>query len=481
MAQALRKIAADEFARRLHETTKQSDKRFALFLGAGCSVSSGVPDAASLVRDHWLPRLRDFRSPHRKDLDAWAKEVFPNYDPQSAAASYGDIMNELFLQAEERQREIESLCDGRFPGFGYACLSALAALEGGRFNVVVTTNFDDLVADALYLFTQARPLVIQHESLASFIRPTRTRPLVVKLHGDHRLSPQNTREETQSLKDEIEKQVRTLLHDRGLIFMGYGGNDVGIRTMLEALPAEALPLGIFWVSRSEPQGAIRPWLESRNAVWVQSADFDELMLLVRNAFDLSPPDRRRFDEVFEKYKATYETLSSRIVSRPETTPEDPALKEAVKRTDESFTDWWAVQLAASRLEKSAPDQAESVYANGLEQFPNSAPLLGNYAVFLQSIRKDHDKAEEYYQRAVQADPNHANHLGNYAVFLQTTRKDYDKAEEYYQRALQADPNDANHLGNYASFLKNIRKDSEKAKEYKRRASEAESRRADDFS
>src|SRR5439155_27101627 len=120
MAQALRKIAADEFARRLHETTKQSDKRFALFLGAGCSVSSGVPDAASLVRDHWLPRLRDFRSPHRKDLDAWAKEAFPNYERNNAAASYGDIMNELFLQAEERQREIESQCDGRLRVFGYA-------------------------------------------------------------------------------------------------------------------------------------------------------------------------------------------------------------------------------------------------------------------------------------------------------------------------------------------------------------------------
>ena len=94
------------------------------------------------------------------------------------------------------KREIERLCDGRFPAFGYAVLASLMAMDGGRFNIVLTTNFDDLVADALYLFTAARPLVIHHESLANFIRPTRTRPLVVKLHGDHRLSPQNTFEET---------------------------------------------------------------------------------------------------------------------------------------------------------------------------------------------------------------------------------------------------------------------------------------------
>lgn len=214
MPKPLRKISIEEFARRLKVTTSAPDKRFAFFLGAGCSVSSGVPDAASLVRDHWLPRLRDLRAPSRKDLDAWASEVLDNYDSENPSASYGHVIDQLFFQSEERQREIESLCDGRFPAFGYAVLSGMVTLEAGKFNVVLTTNFDDLIADALYLFTTARPLVIHHESLASYIRPTRTRPFIVKLHGDHRLSPQNTARETANLKNEIEASVRTLLHDR---------------------------------------------------------------------------------------------------------------------------------------------------------------------------------------------------------------------------------------------------------------------------
>ena len=277
MAKLLRKISADEFTRRIKATSEQADKRFAFFLGAGSSVSSGIPAAGSLVKDDWLPRLRDLRAPHRKDLDAWAKDELPGYDPQNAAAFYGQVMEKLFLYPEERQREVERLCDCRFPGFGYAVSASLTSLEGGRFNVVLTTNFDDLMADALYLFTQARPLVIHHESLASYIRPTRTRPLVVKLHGDHRLSPQNTTRETEALKEEIENQVRTLLHDRGLIFIGYGGNDQGIAKMLGALPAEAIPLGVFWVSGKEPQGIILSWLESSEAIWVEKGDFDELI------------------------------------------------------------------------------------------------------------------------------------------------------------------------------------------------------------
>ena len=215
---SLRKITAEEFARRLKAITSEIDKRFAIFLGAGCSVTSGIPAAGQLVHDNWLPRLHNICAPSRKDLDSWAKEEFPDYDQLHPSTSYGAVMERLFLSPEERQREIENLCDGKFPAFGYAVLSNLVSPEGGHFNVILTTNFDDLMADALYLFSSARPLVIHHESLAGYIRPTRTRPLVVKLHGDHRLSPHNTFEETKELQKDIDKQVRLLLRNPWILF-----------------------------------------------------------------------------------------------------------------------------------------------------------------------------------------------------------------------------------------------------------------------
>ncbi len=383
MSRPLRRIGAAEFARRLRGIADEPDKRFAFFIGAGGSVSSKIPAAGSLVRDHWVPRLRDLRAPHRQDLPEWAREALAGsnghvYDPDNPAASYGAVIQELFLHQEERQREIERLCEGCFPAFGYAVLAGLMAMDGGRFNIVLTTNFDDLVADALYLFTAARPLVIHHESLANFIRPTRTRPLVVKLHGDHRLSPQNTSEETARLKEEIEKQIRTLLHDRGLVFLGYGGNDQGIKEMLEGLPPEALPLGVYWLSRREPECVLRDWLESRDAVWVETGDFDQAMHLIRDTFGLPHPERIRFDNVFENYSESYQKLS--------------------------------------------------------------APFLAN-------IRKDYDRPEEHYRRALEADPKHArhigtdpkhaNHLGNYAGFL-LSRGRHENGLAVLDRALAAE-------------------------------------------
>ncbi|HEX2187245.1 MAG TPA: hypothetical protein VHG51_00030, partial [Longimicrobiaceae bacterium] len=119
---SLRRISADEFARRLKATSREPDKRFAFFLGAGCSVSSGIPAAGALVRDHWLPRLKALAAPHHVG-DGWVREEFPGYDAGMPASCYGPVMERLFFLPEERQREIERLCDGKFPGFGYATLA----------------------------------------------------------------------------------------------------------------------------------------------------------------------------------------------------------------------------------------------------------------------------------------------------------------------------------------------------------------------
>jgi Tfp pilus assembly protein PilF len=474
----LREMGVDEFVRRLRRDDG-ADKRFAIFLGAGCSVTSGIPAASRLVTEYWLPRLRELRAPDRKDLMDWAAAEIPDFDPTNPAASYGELIDRLFVTAEDRQREIESLCDGRSPSFGYAVLAQLVAMPAGRFNVVVTTNFDDLMADALYVYTEARPLVIHHEALAAYIRPTRTRPLVVKLHGDHRLSPRNTALETEELEREIGRHTAMVLHDRGLIFMGYGGFDRGIHKLLSGLPRAALPYGVYWVHPQPPTGPIRDWLAVRAGIWVRSGWFDEVMLLIRNAFDLPHPDQKRFSRIFDDYQKKWQELSAAIDAKPETDQDARTLKAAVATTERSFPDYWKAASEALRLEKTSPDEAEQVYRRGIEQFPGGAPLLGNYALFLNAIRKDHDAAEAMYRRAIEADPRNAANLGNYAIFLKAVREDGDAAEAMYKRAIDADPKNANNLGNYALFL-NVRGDGDTAEAMYKRAIDADPKNANNL-
>ncbi len=464
-------MSAHELVRRLKGQTGEQDRHYAFWLGAGCSVSSGIPAAGSLVREKWLPSLHLIKGEDGDSVEEWACREFADYDSSRPAMLYGPLMDALFPLKDDKQRETERLCDGRVPGFGYAVVAALMSRADGIFSAALTTNFDDLIADSMYVFGAQRPLVIQHGALAGFVRAGRVqRPLVVKVHGDHRLSPVHTANETSELEQGIRHGVQGLLRDRGVIFVGYSGNDRGVIEALEELPPDALPQGVWWVSRSEPNSAIREWLEDRDATWVEAGSFDELMLLFHKEFEISHPTARKFEQMIEGYQRTYEELDARVEELPESAPDSGALKEASKRARETADDWWKVELEAAQYRESDPARAERIYDEGVKRLEDSR-LLNNYAIFLTNIRKDHDGAEELYKRAIEADPENAIALGACAIFLKNIRKDHDGAEALYKRAIEADPENAINLGNYAIFLTEIRKDHDGAEELYKRAIE----------
>lgn len=337
-----------------------------------------------------------------------------------------------------------------------------------------------MVADALYLYTNCRPLVINHDSLAPFICPTRTRPLLVKLHGDHRLTPRNTDLETDCLEKGIKQRVSMALHDRGLIFMGYGGADRGVLEMLDSLPSEAIPYGVYWVSRREPQDKIREWLLNRNGVWVKSGDFDETMLLICNEFKLPHPNEQRFKRIFDDYQKKFRELSEKIDQKPEKEPNIEVLKKAVANAEDAFPGYWKIINKAQKFEKKDPELAELIYEQGIKDFPDAAILLGCYADFLSDQKKDYDKAEAMYERAIAAEPNNANSLGSYANFLSDQKKDYDKAEAMYEQAIAVKPNHVRNLGLYSVFLSDQKNDYEKAEEMYECAIAADPNHADNL-
>lgn len=458
----MRILGGGEFTRRLRDAAGETDTGYAFFIGAGCSRSSGIPTAGELVVDSWLPRLKRLVAPDIEG-DGWLLNDFPGWDPENPAASYGDVIARLFLTPDHRQREMEVLCDGKFPAYGYAVLAALMADNGGCFNVALTTNFDDLLADALYLFTSARPLVIHHEALASFIRPTRSRPLIVKLHGDNRLAPLNTDVETETLNQHLRQHVPGLLHDRGLVIIGYGGNDEGIAELLKDLPPEALPHGIYWVSQREPGDPLREWLEERNAAWVQERDFDETMLQLQDTFGIGHPSEERIRTVFTRYRETYERLSAKIVARPAGDEDADELKAAVQRADEAARgSWWRVVLEAERQRLADPDAADQIFEAGLKQFPNSAILMEAYARFLAETRGDVERALEVYEQAIATAPESTQLLGSFAMFLANKVWDLDRAERIFEDAVARDPAEVSNLTNYAAFFVENRDDPERA-------------------
>jgi Tfp pilus assembly protein PilF len=201
------------------------------------------------------------------------------------------------------------------------------------------------------------------------------------------------------------------------------------------------------------------------------------MLLIRNEFDLPNPSKERFDRIFQGYYQRFEELNKSIQDKPSGEAGVQALKEAINDAAARLPDFWRVISEAYQLQRTDPDRATEKYRQGVDQFPNAAPLLGNYANFLCDVRKDYDAAEAMYKRVLEADPKHAINLGNYANFLGVVRKDSEAAEAMYKRALEADPKLAHNLGNYAIFLSDVRKDYGAAEAMYKRALEADPKHA----
>lgn len=391
------------------------------------------------MTERWLPRLREIRGIDGENYDEWASSEFSDYDPAKPELIYGAVMEELFIQPEARQREVEELCDGRLPSFGYAVLAALLGRRDGLFNVALTTNFDDLIADAMYVFTEARPLVIHDELLAGFIRPTRLRPLVVKVHGDHRLSPRNTETETKDLKRGISEGIGNLLHDRGVIFVGYGGNDTGIAELLASLPAKALPLGVWWASSSEPDGVLRDWLEERGAIWVQSPGFDELMLLFKSEFEVPNPTSTKFDQIFDSYLSTYRDLEKQVIQIPDSDPQASSLKDAAARSEASTEGWARAYLQAARAEDDDPGQAEEILKEAMAEFPDVVQLPNSLSR-LALEQTHYEDALHWSQRAMAINPDARRARLVRAQALSVSGRT-GEAFELYRGLIEADPND----------------------------------------
>jgi Tfp pilus assembly protein PilF len=473
---ALRRMDPSEFAGHIKSrVTEDSRYRYAFFLGAGCSISSGIPAAAALVRE-WMRELKKQETASAGRLAEWAAEKFAGYSDGNAARYYPRVIEELFSTDQQRQSEIERRTKAAVPGFGYSVLALLMSHKalGTHYNVALTTNFDDLLSDAVYLYADRKALVISHDSLIGFARSTLANPLILKLHGDARLAPRNTDLQTKALDAAVSKVLAGLLKEMGLVFIGYGGNDVGILRMLERLPADALPWGVYWVASELPSSTgMLSWLIKRKAVWVTHRDFDQLMLLLRSEFDLAHPDKARFDRLWQSYDESFKALTDEV-SR-EAIGRD--LARAAEKAATDLDPWRVVENRAAKFERKEPSKAAEIYEQGLKRFPQSSELMENYAVLLSDELKEYEHAEKLYLAAIDADPKEPVYLGNYALFLWESREDYEQADTYFRKSITSSPNDATYLGNYANFLSDVLRDLKGAEQLYLRAIAADPRHA----
>jgi len=470
----------NEFKRR-HQ--QMQERPFCWVLGAGASVQSGIP-AGNALANQWLIELHELEDFANLPIAQWATPEnlgIRDFEYARVANFYSWIYQRRFRDYKEQGYAfLEDTMVHAEPSFGYSVLAQIMSTT--PHSVAITTNFDNLIADALSIYTRTFPLVCGHESLAGFIRPHlrrhRKRPLIAKIHRDLFFEPKNMPDEVSSLPKEWAQALANIFDVCTPIVIGYGGNDGSLMDFLTTLaPIEG---GILWCYRegSEIDPKIDQVVEHHHGRLVPIAGFDELMLQLQERLQLAffLPQLQRIQEMRTvNYQRQFEVLTAALRKPAESPAAEEARKPARKAAEaavERLTkekDWWAWQLKANA--EPDPDKCEAIFRAALEDFPRSAELTGNFANFMSNVRKDYDEAERLYGKALELDPNQAVHTGNFAVFMENVRKDYDEAERLYREAFRLDPDYAVNTGNFAVFLAGKRKNYDEAERFFRKSLE----------
>jgi len=443
----------------------KSESRFCFILGAGASVSSDIESGASLAKK-WIKTIEEDITD--VEFKEWISEA--GIKQESPELHYPEIYQKRFQHNRKSGHEaLMCAMSDKEPSVGYPFFAQL--LVSTTHNIVITTNFDSLLESSIYRYTDSQPLVIGHENLAHFLNSSTKRPIIAKIHRDLLLDPKNDTEGTSSLPSEWQKPLKQILETTHIIVVGYGGNDGSLMDFLATLDNRN---GIYWCKR-ESSAEVLPEkvtdvLKQDSDRIVNIPDFDGLMIELAAIFGCATLlDKKEINKshIIEKARERAEKFQKQIDDYADANKASSSPQSTIQNL---VSDWYDYQKQVHATEDN--NEKDSIYQQGIKDTSHPS-LMGNYAIFLESVKKDYDAAEKHYLKALEIEPDHANVNGNYATLLCGIKKDYDAAEKYYLKALEIEPDHANHNGNYASFLCDIKKDYDTAEKHYLKALEIE--------
>lgn len=475
-----RLISVNQLIKTLKEGRINSE-RFCFIIGSGASVSSGIPTGITLEYQ-WMKELeetsgmeeiREVAKNLRNYLEHDFSDIEKDWEKTKETGAplpseyYFDIYKLRFYPNHRNgYHYLEKIMANKNPGFGYHPL-ALMLTDGTGSNLVITTNFDSLVEDALFLYTDHKPLVINHELLAEYAGDSNIkRPIIAKVHRGIFFDPLNQPEETNELKGKWHDVLASVFQNYTPVVIGYGGGDNSLMNLLEDRNIK-MKNGIYWCYFEKyglPNDKIQTLIKEKNGYLVRTAGFDATMLAIGNALF---PEKIGVHEAEEYLNnrtsiqiANYEQEYKRLTEL-ENEHNEVCVKNQTNQSENDFR--IEIQKMKERAEVSEKERQEQnrmtawdywrqgnrycdmrQYEKAVENYSSAIDMQSNIAQFYNSRGIAYCNLEKYekaiidYDKAIELNPRGAKIYVNRGFAFYKLGK-YNNAIDEFNRAIELNP------------------------------------------
>jgi hypothetical protein len=287
---------------------------YGLLLGSGLSRAADIPTGWEITLD--LIR-RVARAKGISEQSDWAKWY---RDETGEDPNYSTLLAELATTPAERRAILHSYIEpseddreqGRkVPTAGHRAIARL--VRGGYIRVIVTTNFDRLIENALREVGVEPTVVASPDALRGAEPIVHSSCYVLKLHGDYKDARiLNVDEELKQYPKTYNELLDRIFDEHGLIVCGWSGEwDSALRSALQR--AANRRYSMWWMSRGPVKAVGQDIIDARKARIVTAPDADTFFSSLHQKIETLAQTRQRSPESTELLVSS----AKRYLARPE--------------------------------------------------------------------------------------------------------------------------------------------------------------------
>jgi hypothetical protein len=255
---------------------------YAFLLGSGISRAAGIPTGWEITLD-LIGKVAASEGEPPTNPELWYREKF------GTEPDYSVLLNELGKTASERQAilrqyfeptEEDREAGRKVPTAAHKAIAALVAK--GFVRVIITTNFDRLLEQALDAEGVTATVVSSADAAEGATPLAHTRCIVIKLHGDYLDTRiKNTSEELSTYDSRLSALLDRVFDEFGLVVCGWSAAwDTALIGAIERIRGRRYTT--FWAARGAMVEAAQRLAQLRLAVQISIGDADSFFKSLRD-------------------------------------------------------------------------------------------------------------------------------------------------------------------------------------------------------